>query len=474
MIRYVQRAVAMLLVLAASASCSGSGLVSRPRDGGGGNDGPFVQTAAVLYGGFGSSRPGRCFPLEEGAKFDLIDTDLGNAHRWCGRPSEPFLALKQLNPQTTILLYLMGPTSFKTSSRFGFVGEDWEWVRTNHGRDAQDRWTGLGVQTGDYLLHVGYPVERVMILGNPNWQQTWVNWSLQHLDATSPSGVRARGADGIFADGMTYTFNGVNSWCPESRWNGSSCAGIDYHSTYFSAGSTQPNNQLWQQHYREFMERMQGAYRTAGKAFGLNAWIIRPEASWVYAAAGAALGGRLYVMQERGFVWFTGYDRVHWQRTLQAILDARSYKVIVVNGVDGDSSRSMDAVYWGNTGWEWLWFSLMSYLLGYDPTLRNAYFHFVVFDRLTYDEGLWVDEYDPRPLHLGKPAGPAQQAASGVWLRAFERGWVVVNPGDVSVEVQVPSGQARVLDHSNFKNPGAVEPVSRFVLPPRRGVALLK
>lgn len=474
------RALLWLAVCAALAAC-GSGAVSTlpspsPSPSSSPSSSPpplsqFVQTAAVLYGNFAVAQPEGCFPLDLGAKFDLVDTSLSNAHRWCGRPANPFLELKRRNPRMTVVLYHMGLNSYKVGSD---LGPGWDWLRTNHGRDSPDRWTNLGVETGEYLVHINYPVERAMILGNRNWQQAWVTWTLEHLDQPG-----AQGADGIFADVMSYHVGGTDRWCPESRWRSTgdgrgTCERTDLPSAYYDPNTGRYNHDLYRQHYREFLDMAIPQYRSRGRRFSMNVWALdHPGQAPLYNSY-----GDLIVMVERGFVWWDYYNRdqitPYWLRTLDAIRNATGYKVLVVNGVDGDASRNMDALYGYNTGWQWLWFSLMSYLLGYNPQTRNAYFHFVVFDNLAYNHAMWFDEYDPRYLHLGRPLAPAYQTGSGAWLREFERGWAAVNPTDNNVEVLVPQGRARVLDHDNFKTPEAAQPVDRVTLPRHRWVVLLR
>jgi len=39
---------------------------------------------------------------------------------------------------------------------------------------SADRWTAIGAVYGDYLQCSDYVAERLMVLGNPNWQQYWL------------------------------------------------------------------------------------------------------------------------------------------------------------------------------------------------------------------------------------------------------------------------------------------------------------
>ena len=77
-------------------------------------------------------------------------------------------------------------------------------------------------------------------------------------------------------------------------------------------------------------------------------------------------------------------------------------------------------------------------------------------------------------LHLGEAVGDAF-TTNGATFREFDDGWVAVNgaTGDLA-NLAVPAGQARVIDHDNFKTPNGAPLVSTFDLPLHRGVILLK
>lgn len=123
------------------------------------------------------------------------------------------------------------------------------------------------------------------------------------------------------------------------------------------------------------------------------------------------------------------------------------------------------------TGWDALWFQLTSFLLGYDDVARTAYMSFTVW---SYSGYYWFDEFDPRFLHLGKATGEYHKEGS-VYMREFEDGFAVVNPGTQNAkDVASPMKGVRVLNHANFRAADKVAPVARFDLPAHRGIILLK
>lgn len=436
---------------------------------------PFVFTADVLYGTFGRHRLNGCHPIGEAAKFDLIVTG-PQSHRtrnWCENPDNAFVAIKDLSPDTLILLYRMGPGQYVTST-WGAVGDGWEWMKTHHGKGTQDRWIALGVGSGDYLLSLNYPVERAMEMGNTNWQEYWITRNYEDIWVNRINGLNGWSADGIFADGMQYGVSWANGWCAESAYNFSNqrCNQMDHPSTYYQNGAY--NQALWRQHYSAFLERAVPYYQRRNLRFGLNAWRINlPDQIALYQRLGVV------AMEECGFLCTGGSDLRSWTQKLQAIQQATNYAIISVNLPPGYSASNgpdaMERTWCADrvcqTGWKWLWYSLGSYWLGYEPQRQNAYFYFSLWE---YRGSYWFDEYDPRYLHLGMPVRSATQLTNGVWIREFERGWVVVNPTLSPGSVSVPFGKARVLEHENFKRPETAPSVDQLTLAPLQGVILLQ
>ncbi|WP_295433754.1 putative glycoside hydrolase [Thermus sp.] len=215
---------------------------------------------------------------------------------------------------------------------------------------------------------------------------------------------------------------------------------------------------LWRQHYGEFLRRAVPYFRGRGLDLGLNAWrIAHPDQIALYEELGPL------VMEECGFLCW-GVPRVEeWEEKLRVMAEARNYRILSVNAAPGSGRppqgqdprghglQRMDQNLGGRTGWQWLWFALGSYWLAYNPERTEAYFTFTLWD---FGDQYWFEEYDPALLHLGRPLGPAQRAEAGLWWRPFERGWVAVNANPQGKTLRVPGGgQARLLSHGNFRNP---------------------
>lgn len=434
---------------------------------------PFVYTSEVLYGPFGIAHPGGCYTVEEAAKFDVVITNPTkyNSGSWCKKPSNAFQEIKKLNLRTKIMLYRMGPGQYITAY-WGAIGDGWEWIKQNHGKGKADRWTALGVFSNDYLVALPYPVERAMEIGNRNWQDYWMSRNYEDIWVKRINNLNGDSTDGIFADGMQYSVSWSNRWCVESSYNNGSCVQLDHPASYYQNGNY--NEALWRQHYGEFLERAVPYFRQRNLGFGVNAWRVGYTAQHeLYERLG------VMAMEECGFLCTGRTQLDRWEQKMRALQNATSYSIVSVNLAPGYSQNNptgaMDNTFCADgvcqTGWKWLWYSLGSYLLGYEPQRQNAYFYFSLWE---YRGTFWFDEYDPRYLHLGLPRAQAQKLDTGLWIREFERGWVVVNPTSQAQTVRVPSGGARLLEHENFKDPQSASLGGQFSIAPLVGVVLLK
>jgi len=485
---------ALALAAATIAACGGSNLVGSgpghtpspspsPRQ----RSGTFLPAGAVLYGRIATDtgRPNDCYPVEEAARFAILDLSMHLARRtsrWCGTPDRPLLAIRALNPDSWILLYRMVPAELNwvgTVRSPVSGGPYYEELRQRHGIGSPDRWFAVGEQSGDYLVSLWYPQYMAMELGNPNWRRYWTEQGWEDMWGSNPM-VDARGASGVFVDGAVIgTPHSGARFCPLQSWNADNrqCGSApDYPATYRSGGEW--NRELWRRDMLDFVREAVSWYTARGLKMMFNVWKLNPD----YAAFMNQVGG--HVMEEAGFVDHGRFPPAtsYWLARLNNLRSATNFAILSTNNLSGGGEphrlcrgrgpECLDETAWGGMrGWDVLWFAMTSFLLGYDPQRRNGFFHFTVWG---YRDTYWLDEYDPRYLHLGQPLGDAQQLPGGAWIREFEDGWVAVNPTDSPVEVSVPRGQARVLNHDNFKNPAAVPPVDRFTLQPYRGVVLLR
>ena len=235
--------------------------------------GKFIPSFAVKYAG------SEGWPdLEDAAKFDLIITGAGSA-----RPkAHPSLAgntwqvLKRLNPAQIILLYELGPGEYNTAD-WGRLGPGWEWLRREHGPGTADRWTAVGAKFGECLQGVDYANERLMLVGNPNWQQFWLDqvYAKHWGQPYAPTIL----ANGVFADNTRYTIPWLR-WIREGHPET-----LDSPADYSVDGQYQPD--IYRRQMKEFLARalpwMAARQRTVGINFsGMAGPIAEPTGrNWI-------------------------------------------------------------------------------------------------------------------------------------------------------------------------------------------------
>jgi len=427
----------------------------------------FVPSFAVKY----ATPDEGARPLAETAKFDvLVVSGLdGYAERWATNGQNSYHSLKRLNPDMRILVYRIGPGEYN-SADWGKLGDGWEWIKREHGIGTADRWTAKGVFHGHYLEPVTpWPHERLMELGNANWRRYWM---AKVYEKYWGSGLHD-GTDGVFCDVTGYRVGYSGRWRKEGDTSKE-----DHPETYFVNGRYRHDK--WQRHMNRFYSEARARLEPQGLALSVNFHRsgLQPE-KW--RDLDAYPDAPVFAMMEAGFVSphgkQKGYNTGDWHRRVEVLRSLKHVRVLACSrGVKGPVSEGLARMdvpdYRGTTGWDALWFSLTSFLLGFDDERGNAYLNFTAWSYRSYR---WFDEFDPRCLHLGK-AVAEYRPAGRVYLREFEDGWSVVNPSetDTARGVRVPTGRARVIGHANLKVPQTAPLVGRFDLAPLRGVVLLK
>ena len=437
--------------------------------------GKFIPTFAVKYGGTRGWPP-----AEEAARFDLLDVSAAVSHSkvHASKHGNTWQTLKHLNPHIVVLLYQNGPCMYNTAS-WGQLGQGWDWIKQQHGIGSADRWTAVGLRNGGYLQRKPYPVERLMHLGNRNWQEFWVHQTYSKFwSGEAPMG---EGADGIFADNTRYAlppgwhvedepgredvprdnsgdgpyrpevykadmkhfFTWAIPWCEER--------GVKLVPNF---GNMVREPETWEELDREphppFAAMEEGAFVHPWGTLGRQGnFVFWPEKQWLN-----------QVIAMRGLKHVRALMNVHGP----AISDANDI-------------RRMDAAdASGNRAWDVLWYAIASFLQGYDTARQNAYMNFTVWG---YSRFYWLDEFDPEYLHLGHARGESRRVdgvEGHVYLREFDDGWAVVNPTKTDARgIPVPGGErARVLDHDTFKQPDQQPLVEQCDLSSHRGAILLK
>lgn len=131
--------------------------------------GKFIPTFAVKYGSTAGWPP-----ADKAARFDLLDvsSSIGHARVHASPDGNTWQTLKKRNPHLKVFLYKNGPALYNVAA-WGEIGRGWDWIKENHGPGCSDRWTAVGVEHGTCLQGRPYPNERLMNLGNRNWQRYW-------------------------------------------------------------------------------------------------------------------------------------------------------------------------------------------------------------------------------------------------------------------------------------------------------------
>ncbi len=427
----------------------------------------FIPTYVIAYGS-------RIRPAAETAKFDLLIASFSSeyARYWGSDGKNSWQALKALNPDMRIFLYKMGPGEYDTS-HWGLMGAGWEWMKQHHGLGSADRWTATGARYGEYLEALPYGEERLMIVGNPGWQDYFIHTVFDDYWGGG-KGVDCRGVDGIFSDNTQYRVIWQGEWCREGHRDDK-----DDPAEYFRDG--QYLNGKWHADMSVFLRKAIPWFADRGLEYTMNFGYMgqHPE----YWQELDSLPRPPYAaMEEGGFVcpWgdnSTAFDVSDWESKVRAMRGLRHVHVLMncfgqlpnlPPTIEGMSVADAS----GMTGWDALWFSLTSFLMGFDDVARNGYMNFTVW---SYGGPyFWFEEFDPKYLHLGKAVGEFEKAGN-VYRREFRDGWVVANPSaEDAVGLAVPRGRARVINHDNFRDPQTSPLVTSFDLRSHRGVVLLK
>ena len=432
----------------------------------------FIPTFVVKYAGAATN----LLSAAETAKFDLLIVSPSHHMSWRESGfSNSWKTLRSYNPDIVIALYAYGATRYNAVS-WGELGLGWDWMKANHGANAgANRWTGSGLAY-PYLTNTQYPNDRFMNLGHPDWQDYW--WRTLYTDYwQGGKSYDSDGADAIFADVMGYKIGYPGGWYAEGH--AGDAAYRDHPADYYDNGTYD---------HAQFQVDANAFFAKAVPGLASHQIALVPNFGGMNDAQDVA--GWLELdqqpappfgaMAEAGFVQSYGgtYNTFAFRTKVDAMRQLKNTAaVFMCKGVvsSGTGLAKMDVVMNGGnmgptTGWQALWYSFTSLLMGLNPERTNGYVGFTVWG---YSEYHWFDEFDPKFLHFGNAVGEYQQVGA-VYLREYDDGWVVVNPSTSNATVTVPSGAGRVLDHATFKNPMTSPLVTQFTLPAHRGVLVLK
>jgi hypothetical protein len=431
----------------------------------------FIPSFAVKYS---DARTG-LRSAEETARFDLLIVGPGHWQAWAENGRNSWQTLRTFNPDLVIALYAAGPGAYDTSS-WGELGEGWTWMQAQHGIGSDDRWTAVGAWHGTYLQHSVYGDSRAMFLGNPRWQQYWID--AYYADRWAGGrGQDQTGADAVFADGTGYEVTGADQWRVEGD-----PSQVDHPSDYYDGAY---DHTRWRADTNAFFERAVSQLAAKPERIKLIPNFGRLDSHPEYWRELEDQPYRPFAaMQEGGLVKSYGtytYNYHQWAQKVAAMRDRTIPVVMACHGKAGDLAAASglarmdlpatDGVT-GTTGWDALWFAMVGFLLALNEDRSNGYFGFSIW---TYSEYYWFDELDPHYVDLGPPLGD-YYVTGGVYFREYEDGWVVANPpyGQGALSVAVPRGSARPIGHAELYDPEAAPLVTRFDLGSARGAILLK
>lgn len=429
--------------------------------------GKFIPTFFILYGKAEGARS-----LEETARFDLMVSSFSaaNARRWASAGRNSWQCLKRLNPRMVIVVYAMGPGEYNTA-QWGQLGEGWDWMKQKHGNDSQDRWTSRGAKHGTYLQGRDYPNERLMDLGQAAWRDYWVRTVYADYWGGAKK-VDLAGVDGLFSDNTSYAVPWAGRWYKEGAPDQP-----DDPVEFFSDGKYQTDR--WRDSLNRFFSLAVPFYASKGVTFTHNFESLGRHSDW-WRELDSLPSPPFAAMDEGGFIcpWGSGTARFRtwdWEPRVRTMRQMRNVRILMTGHArvpEGEGLAKMDVRdTTGMNGWDALWFSLTSFLLGYDDVVRNAYMNFTVWG---YSGYYYFDEFDPQYLHLGRAKGELFKSGP-VFYREFEDGFAAVNPGTSDAkELQTPAANVRVLNHGNFRDAEDIPEISRFDLAAHRGVILLK
>ncbi|MBN8490184.1 MAG: hypothetical protein J0M00_01965 [Burkholderiales bacterium] len=150
------------------------------------------------------------------------------------------------------------------------------------------------------------------------------------------------------------------------------------------------------------------------------------------------------------------YDRLGWDKMMS------EYRIQISNTIS-----KKDTVFQG-CGPNGLDLNMLRFGLA-SALLENGWYAYHISGAAL---PFWADEYD---AVLGAPteAPPTAPTSSGIWMRKYANGIVLVNPGTTTESVSIGSGYRRLKGTQDpVTNDGL--PVSQVTLAPKRGLIVVK
>ncbi|PYR28968.1 MAG: hypothetical protein DMF98_01315 [Acidobacteria bacterium] len=407
--------------------------------------GKTIQTFLLYYGGGPTLVASDAARL---AKFDLLDFD---RFRYNQIGSNTWAAIKALNPNMNIYLYVDGPNMYNdqdansaininTLARYNVSrGHPMGSLNGNHPELFQLDSGGNRIYNNVYSNPGANHYFYLMDFGSSAYQSYWV--TALKADIADQPWV----ADGVFTDDCIadQAQSGYNATSAKYPTDATFSAAMNTFVSAISTGLHGYGQKLWCN---------KGETRTA---IGSAAWLsldasASPPDVFLEEGAFAVMWGPWATQFLQESEWKSQID------TMKALTHTKAAMVSSTALAAGQSGSDN----FGNpvTFWQTLWYSMGSFLIGKNDVLNNAYFSFHGGDS-DYNKIIWYDEYDN--IDLGKALGSytvTTIAGVNIYSREFEKGYVYVNPTGNVASVALPQA-GRQLTHDNLLSPLASLPL---------------
>src|SRR5260221_5055564 len=398
--------------------------------------GKTIQTSLLYSGGGPALVASDAAKL---AKFDLLDFD---RFRYNQIGSNTWAAIKALNPNVQIYLYVDGPDIYNDQDSLPQVS-----INTISRYDVS-RGHPMGSLNGNhpelflldsggnciYATPVSNPARRkfdyLMDFGSAAYQSYWL--TAIKADIVDQPWV----ADGIFTD---------------------DCVALPAQVGYSATSAKYPTSAAFSAGMTSFVS----AIATGLHGFGQKLWCNKGETrSTIGSAAWLTLDSSAnppdVFLEEGAFAVMWGPWAVQfpqeseWKSQIDTMAALKNTKAAMISHTQLSAGQSGSDNF-GNpvSFWQTLWYSMGSYLLGKNDVLGNAYFSFHGGDS-DYNKIIWYDEYDK--IDLGKALSAYAVTTIGgvnIYSREFEKGYVYVNPTGNVASVTLPQA-SRQLTHDNL------------------------
>ncbi|MGI6657054.1 MAG: putative glycoside hydrolase [Desulfobulbus sp.] len=312
---------------------------------------------------------------------------------------------------------------------------------------------------GRYFYNIQYPNSILMDFGSKDYQKYWIEATFTDIL------LQPWRADGVLID---------NCLVAESV-TGRNPFGAEFPVSYGDA-------QRWNDGMNDFVGTISLALRQDGQKMITNRGNSRHQAGYdAWLALDQSGNPPDIVMEEGAFAVSWGandvqfYPENDWKRQVDVVGKITRSEVALISHTKLSPENPVGRDNFGRpvTFWQALWYSMCSYHLARRDAPNNSYF---MFKTKGYQSVWWFDGYDR--IDLGRALGEytvRNISGTNVYMREFEKGYVLVNPTrQDATSVSLPQS-CIVLTHVDRQADASVLPVvSAIDLPSNHGVICVK